>query len=110
MLDPDAILPGGDNAEASPKTVLEMLREKHPPASPIHPPGCTFGFRPGASHPVIIEKLCGDSIEHAALHCQGAAGPSGMDAAGWRMCTKVPLHIVIITSSNQFGAKRNGCS
>ena len=27
VLDPDAILPGGDNAEASPKTVLEMLRE-----------------------------------------------------------------------------------
>ena len=87
VLDPDAILPGGDNAEASPKTVLDVLREKHPPASPIHP-DALLDFEPEPSHPVIFENLCGDSIRHAALHCQGAAGPSGMDAAGWRrMCT-----------------------
>ena len=28
----------------------------------------------------------------------------------YKYTTIVPLHIVIITSSNQFGAKRNGCS
>ena len=46
VLDPDAILPGGDNAEASPKTVLDVLREKHPPASPIHP-DALLDFRTG---------------------------------------------------------------
>ena len=87
VLDPDAILPGGDNAEASPKTVLDVLREKHPPAHPIHP-DALLDFEPEPSHPVIFENLCGDSMRHVALHCQGAAGPSGMDAAGWRrMCT-----------------------
>ena len=39
-------------------------------------------------HPVIFEKLNGSLIRSVALRVQGAAGPSGLDAACWRqMCT-----------------------
>ena len=39
-------------------------------------------------HPVIFESIDGTGIRSAALHCSGSAGPSQIDADGWRrMCT-----------------------
>ena len=37
-----------------------------------------------APHSVIIEQIDGLLIRSIALRTQGAAGPSGMDAPGWR--------------------------
>ena len=43
---------------------------------------------PAPYHPVVFERLTGDTIRHATLHYQGAAGPSGLDANCWRrLCT-----------------------
>lgn len=39
-------------------------------------------------HPVIYDSLEADAIRSAALKVNGAAGPSGLDAHGWRrLCT-----------------------
>ena len=69
--------------------VRDILKDKHPPAQPAHPntllpqSTCTTDY-----HPVIFEKVNGDLIRSVALQTHGSAGPSGVDAAGWRrMCT-----------------------
>jgi hypothetical protein len=39
-------------------------------------------------HPVIFNCIDGESIKRAALNTNGSAGPSGIDADGWkRLCT-----------------------
>ena len=35
-------------------------------------------------HPVILDLLDGEAIRTAALRIEGDAGPSGVDANGWR--------------------------
>jgi len=35
-------------------------------------------------HPIILDNLDGIMVHEAALHTSGAAGPSGVDAYGWR--------------------------
>ena len=37
-----------------------------------------------APHPVIFEQIDGQLVHSLALRTQGAAGPSGIDASGWR--------------------------
>ena len=71
-------------------SVRDILRNKHP--SPGEMNSDAFIFTPDASpvevHPVLFEGLTGNTIRSAALRTQGAAGPSGIDAAGWRrLCT-----------------------
>ena len=39
---------------------------------------------PPIVHPVVFEAIDATSIKRAALHTDGAAGPSGIDARGWR--------------------------
>ena len=78
--------------EKDQRTVREVLRAKHPDAAPIDPEailppdqesGVTTPF-----HPVLFHRLTGDLMRRMALRTEGAAGPSGIDAAGWRrLCT-----------------------
>ena len=35
-------------------------------------------------HPVLFEQITPDRVRSAALRLKGTAGPSGVDAAGWR--------------------------
>ena len=87
VLNPHDVAPGVESAEAQPKTVLDTLKEKHPEASAISWDE-VLDSDPPPSHSVVFERLTGDTIRHAALHCQGAAGPSGLDANCWRrLCT-----------------------
>ena len=69
--------------------VREILKDKHPPAQTANPSTLlptsahTVDF-----HPVLFEQVNGDMIRSAALQVNGSAGPSGVDAMGWRrMCT-----------------------
>ena len=70
-------------------TVYNELLKKHPPGQPAHPEA----LKPLSSvssdfHPVIFDALDGTVIRSAALRTQGSAGPSGLDAYGWRrLCT-----------------------
>ncbi len=63
--------------------VLDELRMKHPPSAPADPSILMAGEIPFID-PVVFENI-GESITAiAALHTKGAAGPSGMNANGWR--------------------------
>ncbi len=78
------------------KLVRQVLKEKHPTAKDAQPE--TLVTDPGMStantssspmhHPVIFQEITAESIRSAALRVEGAAGPSGIDACGWRrLCT-----------------------
>ena len=66
----------------------EVLEDKHLEASPAHPDILLDDMDNDSYHPAIFENITGESIRTAALHTQGAAGPSGLDAYSWRrLCT-----------------------
>ena len=76
------------NAEKN-TTVRDALESKHPSAAPLYP-DCldTTSDSSLAYHPTIFDALDGSVIRAAALHTSGSAGPSGVDAYGWRrLCT-----------------------
>ena len=64
-------------------TVHDVLLEKHPAGQPLQP--ITISTPQSAkSHPVVFNAT---AILNSALHTEGSAGPSGMDAYAWRrMC------------------------
>ena len=71
------------------KPVRDILREKHPAAQAA----CSAALlslvdNTVETHPVLFERIDGDLIRSTALKVQGSAGPSGMDAAGWRLCAQ----------------------
>ena len=69
------------------KTVLNVLQEKHPPAQDVSPETLADGTNM-QFHPVIFESIDCEAIRKAALRTDGSAGPSGIDARGFRrMCT-----------------------
>ena len=70
------------------KTVRDVLEDKHPDPQPAHPEALLRGANNEDFHPAIFENITGEVIRAAALHTQGAAGPSGLDALSWRrLCT-----------------------
>ena len=64
-------------------TTRNILRDKHPPGKPACPesllPDCVESV-----NPIIYSDLDAECILQAALHTQGAAGLSGLDAYAWR--------------------------
>lgn len=61
----------------------QILKDKHPDARPAHPEMKFLGdYTP--PHRVVFDHISGDVIWKHALHTQGAAGPSGLDAKGWK--------------------------
>lgn len=71
-------------------SVFEELVKKHPQPTPVVPDALFAPDSPLPSpcHPVVFDRLDGVMIREVALHIDGAAGPSGVDAASWRrMCT-----------------------
>ena len=71
-------------------SVLEELKNKHPicqPASSTTTMVDTVG-EPEDIHPIVYDCLDATMIRSATLRTTGAAGPSGIDAKGWRrLCT-----------------------
>ena len=48
---------------------------------------------PADVHPVLFDSLTGSTIRRAALRTRGAAGPSGLNADGWRrLCSSFKSH------------------
>ena len=69
------------------RKVRNILIDKHPPGQPAHP-DTIINVNPPDVHPVLFESLDAAMIRSAALRTNGAAGPSGLDALGWRrLCT-----------------------
>ena len=70
------------------KTVRDVLEDKHPDPQPAHPEALLGVADNDSFHPAIFDSITAESIRAAALHTQGAAGPSGLDAFSWRrLCT-----------------------
>ena len=69
------------------KSVLEELKEKHPPPRPCEP-DILVPSNCEPIHPVIFESIDADRIRSVAKNTFGAGGPSGLDARCWRrLCT-----------------------
>ena len=65
--------------------VYDILKSKHPVAAPLHSEALLSDDAASTPvHPVIFDALDGPVIKAAALRTSGAAGPSGIDAHGWR--------------------------
>ena len=76
------------------KTVRDILLDKHPSAQPPFPLAiCEASESIYEPHPVRFDHIDGPLIRNTALRMDGAAGPSGIDAAGWkRLCTSFRSH------------------
>ena len=74
------------------ETKLELLRQKHPKASPATE-SVLLTDDIEKVHPIKFENITGESVRKAALKTKGGSGPSAMDAEGWRR----------ILTSKQFG-------
>ena len=68
-----------ETIDTSGKDCQRCLEDKHPDPKPTHPEAL-LGDAVDSFHPIIVESITADSIRTAALHTQGAAGPSGLDA------------------------------
>ena len=70
------------------KSVREVLKEKHPQPRPVAEEALLSIESKEDVHPVLYESVNGELIRSMILRTQGAAGPSGIDANGWRrLCT-----------------------
>ena len=63
-------------------TVRDILKQKHPEG--ITPSAIVSDPMHIDPHPVIFDRITGPLIRSIALRTEGAAGPSGIDAQGWR--------------------------
>jgi len=77
------------DAEVDGKSVRTILKEKHPLPQPVNVDALASDLPcTDYTHPVLFDRLTGRTIRSAVLRTEGSAGPSGIDAAGWRrMCT-----------------------
>ena len=58
------------------------------------------GSPPPEPHPVMFEVIDGQLIHNTVLKMDGAAGPSGLDAAAWKcMCTSFKIASVDLCES-----------
>ena len=72
-----------------PETARDVLTKKHPPKQHPKPSAIIISETPPSEpHPIQYEKIDGQLIHKIALEMEGAAGPSGLDAAAWkRLCS-----------------------
>ena len=63
--------------------VRDVLRSKHPCGKPVQE-NSLLHDPIDSIDPVIFDAIDGTSIHAAALRISGAAGPSGLDANGWK--------------------------
>jgi len=78
-----------DDPVDSSHVIRDVLLEKHPPAQPLFQDFLIgSASEPSSVHPIIFDGLRGPLICSAALQTFGTAGPSEVDAKGWRrLCT-----------------------
>jgi len=91
------------NAE---RKVRDILADKHPIGQPA-PPDAVIKDDLLDVHPVLFDSLDATVIRSAALRTSGAAGPSGLDALGWRrLCTSFKSASMELCHSLASAAKR----
>ena len=71
--------------DGSGKSVRGVLEDKHPDPEPVHAEVLLEEDTSKVEfHPAVFDSITAETIRNSALHTQGAAGPSGMDALSWR--------------------------
>ena len=85
----DSRVESSSSSSTTPEMVREALLKKHPPKQPLKPSAIissdTLSNEP---HSVLFERIDSELIRRTILRMDGAAGPSGLDAAAWkRLCT-----------------------
>ena len=69
------------------RTVREILHDKHPDSKPALPNSVLLPTTLSPDHephPILFDRIDGALIHKIALQSRGSAGPSGIDAAGWK--------------------------
>ena len=74
------------------KKTPEQLKQKHPQRRDTDPE-IMLPDKPEEIHPIKFDSIDAENVRKAALKTRGGAGPSGLDADGWKT----------IFTSNQFG-------
>ena len=74
------------------KKTLEQLKQKHPQRRDADPE-IMLPDKPEEIHPIKFDPIDPENVTKAALKTRGEAGPSGLDADGWKRNF----------TSNQFG-------
>ena len=88
------------------RTVREILVDKHPAGQPTHPEAL-IEDEPAEVHLALFEAIDASMIRSTALRVSGAAGPSGIDALGWRrLCTSFKSASFDLCHSLALTAKR----
>jgi len=72
-----------NSGELAPRTVKDILIEKHQLSMPIDGESIVKDS-PQQVHTVVLHSLDDHCIRTAALRTKGAGGPSGIDALKWR--------------------------
>ena len=62
---------------------MTLLKSKHPETAECNDDAVVDQQAPEV-HPVVFDEINSDSVRLAALNTRGGAGPSGVDADGWR--------------------------
>ena len=62
---------------------MTLLQSKHPEPSELSEEA-VVDMQPVEIHPVVFNEITSESIKSAAMKTHGGAGPSGLDADGWR--------------------------
>lgn len=67
-------------------SVRETLLSKHPPPGHVNPSTILLDDSNPIQYPhsIVFDNLTGSLVRKMALKCQGAAGPSGLNATSWR--------------------------
>ena len=66
-------------------TVLDVLKEKHPESQPAHENALLSVQNENPDfHPIAFNQITPEAVRRAVLRTEGAAGPLGVDALGWR--------------------------
>ena len=97
--------PSDPNAPGSP-SVRDVLNSKHPPGQRAYAE-YILPSDPQVVHPVVFDSIDASVIRSAALRTTGSAGPSGIDAHGWRrLCTSFKGASTDLCNSLALVAKR----
>ena len=78
------------------KETQNMLKQKHPSGKQAHAQ-TLLTDTPEKINPIKFHTIDGEQVRKAAIKTRGGAGPSGLDADGWRR----------ILTSKQFGKCSN---
>ena len=73
-----------DNRQPDGRLVKDRLIEKHPLGKPASPSAISRSLSTTEPHPIVYERIDGPLVRSTIQRMSGSAGPSGLDAKGWK--------------------------